>query len=136
MPEFIIYQRIFSQSLRWKLLVGSTSRPLYVPIWWQTGRAQEPVWSYNKFLYNLRYKTDLTGTYPISFFHYIVARMWRLYKTGIGLTNGFIGSHTVTHNYSVYTLHSQFTIVLAESSYCVFTGFLSSNTAGSVRLQL
>jgi hypothetical protein len=25
--------------------------------------------------------------------------------------------HTVTHNYSVYTLHSQFTIVLAESSY-------------------
>jgi hypothetical protein len=34
----------------------------------------------------------------------IVARMWRLYKTGIGLTTGFIGSHTVTHNYSVYTL--------------------------------
>jgi hypothetical protein len=30
--------------------------------------------------------------------------MWRLYKTGIGLTTGFIGSHTVTHNYSVYTL--------------------------------
>jgi hypothetical protein len=26
-----------------------------------------------------------------------------LYKTGIGLTTGFIGSHTVTHNYSVYT---------------------------------
>jgi hypothetical protein len=26
------------------------------------------------------------------------------YKTGIGLTTGFIGSHTVTHNYSVYTL--------------------------------
>jgi hypothetical protein len=34
----------------------------------------------------------------------IVARMWRLYKTGIGLTTGVIGSHTVTHNYSVYTL--------------------------------
>jgi hypothetical protein len=34
---------------------------------------------------------------------YIVPRMWRLYKTGIGLTTGFIGSHTVTHNYSVYT---------------------------------
>jgi hypothetical protein len=30
--------------------------------------------------------------------------MWRLYKTGIGLTTGFFGSHTVTHNYSVYTL--------------------------------
>jgi hypothetical protein len=24
------------------------------------------------------------------------------YKTGIGLTTGFIGSQTVTHNYSVY----------------------------------
>jgi hypothetical protein len=47
----------------------------------------------------------------------IVARMWRLYKTGIGLPTGFMGSHTVTHNYSVYTLHSQFTRVLAESSY-------------------
>jgi hypothetical protein len=34
----------------------------------------------------------------------IVARMWRLYKTGIGLTTGFNGSHTVTHNYSVCTL--------------------------------
>jgi ABC-type uncharacterized transport system permease subunit len=35
----------------------------------------------------------------------IVARIWwRLHKTGIGLTTGFIGSHTVTHNYSVYTL--------------------------------
>jgi hypothetical protein len=27
-----------------------------------------------------------------------------IYKTGIGLTTGFIGSHTVTHNYSVYVL--------------------------------
>jgi hypothetical protein len=34
----------------------------------------------------------------------VIARIWRLYKTGIGLTTGFIGSHTVTHNYSVYTL--------------------------------
>jgi hypothetical protein len=42
---------------------------------------------------------------------YCRAYVWRLYKTGIGLTTGFIGSHTVTHNYS------QFTIVLAESSY-------------------
>jgi hypothetical protein len=38
----------------------------------------------------------------------IVARMWRLYKTGIGLTTGFIGSHTVTHNYSVYTLTAHY----------------------------
>jgi hypothetical protein len=42
----------------------------------------------------------------------IVAHIvWRLYKTGIGLTTGFIGSHTVTHNYSVYT--SQLTIAAA-----------------------
>jgi hypothetical protein len=52
------------------------------------------------------------------FYVNIVACMRRLYKTGIGLTTGFIGSHTVTHNYSVYTLTaSQFTIVLAESFY-------------------
>jgi hypothetical protein len=37
-----------------------------------------------------------------------VARMRRLYETGIGLTTGFIGSHTVTHNYSVYTLTAQY----------------------------
>jgi hypothetical protein len=44
--------------------------------------------------------------------------MRQLYKTGIGLTTGFIGSHTVTHNYSVHTLTaSEFTIVLAESPY-------------------
>jgi hypothetical protein len=42
----------------------------------------------------------------------------------------------ITHSYSVYTLHSQFTIVLAESSYCVFTGCPSSNTVESVHLQL
>jgi S-adenosylmethionine/arginine decarboxylase-like enzyme len=36
---------------------------------------------------------------------YIVARIaWRLYKTGIGITTGFIESHTITHNYSVYAL--------------------------------
>jgi hypothetical protein len=63
--------------------------------------------------------------------------MRRLCKTGIGLITGFIGSHTVTHNYSVSTLTaSQFTIVLAESSYCVFTGCPSSNTVGPVHLQL
>jgi hypothetical protein len=47
----------------------------------------------------------------------VVARTATIYKTGFGLTTGFSGSHTVTHNCSVYTLHSQFTIVLAESSY-------------------
>jgi hypothetical protein len=39
----------------------------------------------------------------------IVARMWRLYKTGIGLTTGFVGSHTVTQlGYSVlhFTTHN------------------------------
>jgi hypothetical protein len=60
---------------------------------------------------------------------------WRLYKTGIGLTTGFIGSHTVTHNYSVYTLTVHYSS-LAESSHCIFTGCLSPNIAGSVRLQL
>jgi hypothetical protein len=66
----------------------------------------------------------------------IVARMRRLYKTGIGLTTEFIGSHTVT--ITVYTLYNslQFTITLAESSHCIFTGCLSSNITGSVRLQL
>jgi hypothetical protein len=34
----------------------------------------------------------------------VACKVWRLYKTGIGLTTGFIGSHTVTHNYSVCTL--------------------------------
>jgi hypothetical protein len=49
--------------------------------------------------------------------------VWRLYKTDIGLTTGFIGSHTVTHNYSVY-IHSynsiQFIITLAESSFTLY----------------
>jgi hypothetical protein len=31
-----------------------------------------------------------------------------VYKTGIGLTTGFIGSHTVTHNYSVHTLTAHY----------------------------
>jgi hypothetical protein len=66
----------------------------------------------------------------------IVARMWRLYKTGIELTTGFIGPHRVTHNYSVYTSQfTMFTITLAESSHCVFTGCLSSYATGSVHLQ-
>jgi hypothetical protein len=33
------------------------------------------------------------------------------YKTGIGLTTEFIGSNTITHNYSVYT--SLFTVAAA-----------------------
>jgi hypothetical protein len=33
---------------------------------------------------------------------------WRLYNTAIGLTTGFIGSHTVTHNYSVYALTAHY----------------------------
>jgi hypothetical protein len=43
------------------------------------------------------------------FRYIIVARMWRLYKTGIGLTTGFIGSHTITQlGYSVlhFTTHN------------------------------
>jgi hypothetical protein len=43
---------------------------------------------------------------------HIVARMrGDYYKKGIGLTTGFIGSQSVTHNYSVYT--SQLTIAAA-----------------------
>jgi hypothetical protein len=42
---------------------------------------------------------------------HIVTRMRRLYRTGIGLTTGFIGPNTITHNYSVYT--SQRTIAAA-----------------------
>jgi hypothetical protein len=47
--------------------------------------------------------------------------MWRLYNAGIGLTAGFIGSLTVTHNYSVYTL--QLTTVQYNTCW-VFTLYL------------
>jgi hypothetical protein len=40
-----------------------------------------------------------------------------IYKTGIGLKTGFIGSHTVTHNYSVYTLTAHYTCRV--SSLCL-----------------
>jgi hypothetical protein len=53
----------------------------------------------------------------------------------IGLTTGFIGSHTVTHNYSAHALTAHYSS-LAESPHCIFTLCLSSNIAGSVRLQL
>jgi hypothetical protein len=63
--------------------------------------------------------------------------MWRLYNEGIRLTTGFIGSKvSYTQLQCKHFTTSQFTIVLPESSYCVFTGCLSSNTAGFVRLQL
>jgi hypothetical protein len=67
----------------------------------------------------------------------ILSRVCGDYIRRVGLATGFIGSHTVTHNYSVYAL--QLTTVhynIAESSHCIFTGCLSSNIAGSVRLQL
>jgi hypothetical protein len=39
---------------------------------------------------------------------YCRAYVATVYKTGFGLTTGFIGSHTVTHNYSVYTLTAHY----------------------------
>jgi hypothetical protein len=36
--------------------------------------------------------------------------MWRLYKTGIGLTTGFSGSHTQLHTITVYTLLQLLTV--------------------------
>jgi hypothetical protein len=49
-----------------------------------------------------------------------VARMCGDYnRRGIGLTTGFIGSHTVTHNYSVYVL--QLTTVHLPSLHTVST---------------
>jgi hypothetical protein len=47
----------------------------------------------------------------------IVARMWRLYvyKTGIGLTTGFIGSHTVTQLQCIH-----FTLAVHYSTCRVF----------------
>jgi hypothetical protein len=68
---------------------------------------------YFKYFIYVYCKTSLNIWHPSQDGHLItetsrgynnVARMWRLYKTGIGLTTGFIGSHTVTHNYSAYTL--------------------------------
>jgi hypothetical protein len=57
-------------------------------------------------------------------------------RRGIGLTIGFIGSNTVTHNYSVYTLQfTMFTIHVPSLLTCVFTGCLSSNIAETVHPQ-
>jgi hypothetical protein len=46
-----------------------------------------------------------------SVLEYCRAYVATIIRRGIGLTTGFIGSHTVTHNYSVYT--SQLTIAAA-----------------------
>jgi hypothetical protein len=64
--------------------------------------------------------------------------MWWLYKTGYWINNWI---YWVTHSYTqLQYIHSysslQFTTALAESSHCIFTGCLSSNIAGSIRLQL
>jgi hypothetical protein len=57
--------------------------------------------------------TSLQGIHTLSkCVYYIVARLRRLYKTGIGLTTGFIGSHTVT----VYTLYNSQQLSLFSSS--------------------
>jgi hypothetical protein len=40
---------------------------------------------------------------PTGFYILSRVRVATIYKTGIGLTTGFIGSYTVTHNYRVYT---------------------------------
>jgi hypothetical protein len=72
-------------------------------------------------------------------FNNIVSRICGDYiKDGYWIDNWI---YWITHSYTqLQCIHSysslQFTITLAESSHCIFTGFLSSNIAGSVRLQL
>jgi hypothetical protein len=65
-----------------------------------------------------RVQENYAEFYQRILFDDMVARIvWRLiYKTGIGLTTGFIGSHTVTHNYSVYTLTASQQLTLFSSS--------------------
>jgi hypothetical protein len=46
----------------------------------------------------------LISTMSVTVGRYCRAYVATIYMTGIGLTTGFIGSHTVTYNYSVYTL--------------------------------
>jgi hypothetical protein len=48
-------------------------------------------------LYKIRSFHDESQIETLTEYIYIVARMWRLYKTCIGLTTGFIGSQSVTH---------------------------------------
>jgi hypothetical protein len=54
---------------------------------------------------------------------YIVARMRRLYKTGVGLTTGFIRSHTIT----VYTLHKSLMQLQLFSEGCCSARILTRN---------
>jgi hypothetical protein len=63
--------------------------------------------------------------------HIVALIVWRLYNTG--WIDNWI--YWITHNYSVYALTAHYSS-LAESSHCIFTRCLSSNIAGSVRLQL
>jgi hypothetical protein len=68
---------------------------------------------------------------------YCRAYMWRLYiwwvlDWQLDLLDLTQLQLQCVHSYSSL----QFTTTLAESSHCIFTGFLSSNIAGSVRLQL
>jgi hypothetical protein len=72
-------------------------------------RVEKPICSSNIYIYiivpNFIYKCTLyicTCKYNTGTFDNTVACMQRLYKTGIGLTTGFIGSHTIT----VYTLYN------------------------------
>jgi hypothetical protein len=63
--------------------------------------------------------------------------MWRLYKTGYWIDNWI---YWITHSYTqLQRIHSysslQFTIHVPSLLTGVFTGCLSSNTAGSVHLQ-
>jgi hypothetical protein len=61
--------------------------------------------------------------------------MRRLYKTGIGLTTGFIGSDTITHSYSVYTSLS--TVAAATlSEDCCSARILTRNSLSKLTAML
>jgi hypothetical protein len=68
-------------------------------------------------------------------YYNILSRVRGDYIRRVGLTMDLL-DHTQLHTITVYTLYNslQFTITLAESSHCIFTRYLSSNIAGSVRL--
>jgi hypothetical protein len=73
-------------------------------------------------------KTVFTGKFLYIYIYrrkgqYCHAYVWRLYKTGIGLTTGFIGSHTVT----VYTLHSSLLQLQLFSEDCCSARILTRN---------
>jgi hypothetical protein len=62
-------------------------------------------------------------TYSVHVTIYIVARMRRLYKTGIGLTAGFIRSHTIT----VHTIYNSLLQLQLFSEDCCSTRILTCN---------